>query len=88
MTQGNTVYVPPSSFDTVANLRSPTGFEEVYHTAQFASEGSAFYPSYEVNSIGGWLATGDAYNGNLYEVFAKRAASEMNSAAGSQMCPN
>jgi len=35
-----------------------------------------------------WLAAGDAYNGNLYEVFAKRAASEMNSAAGSQMCPN
>ena len=88
VTQGNTIYVPPGSFDTVANFRSRTGFEEVYHTSQFASEGSAFYPSYAANSIGGWLATGDGYNGNLYEVFAKRAASEMRAAAGSQMCQN
>jgi len=38
VTQGNTVYVRPQYFSDVANFRTRTGFEEAYHSAQFASD--------------------------------------------------
>ncbi len=85
VTQGSTVYVQPGSFDSVANFRSPTGFEEAYHTAQFASN-SGFYFTYGILSIGGLLATGDSYNGNVYEAFAKGASQQMFEASKSGMC--
>src|SRR5690606_37187716 len=73
VTQGSTVYVQPRFFDRVANFRSATGFEEAYHSAQFAADGR-FYTTYGILSFGGLLSTGDSYNGNLYEAFAKGAA--------------
>lgn len=85
VTQGSTVYVQPGSFNTVANFRSPTGFEEAYHTAQFASD-SGFYSTYGILSIGGLLATGDSYNGNAYEAFAKGASRQMFEASKTGMC--
>jgi RHS repeat-associated protein len=86
VTQGSTVYVQPGGFDTVANFRSATGFEEAYHTAQFASN-RGFYTTYGLLSLGGLLSMGDSYNGNAYEAFAKGAAKQMFAASGAGMCP-
>lgn len=86
VTQGSIVYVQPGSFDTVANFRSATGFEEAYHTAQFASN-RGFYSTYGILSLGGLLSTGDSYNGNAYEAFAKGAARQMFEASRTGMCP-
>jgi len=64
----------------VINLRSPTPFEEVYHTAQFNLDGGAgpnFYTRYGYLSLGGILAAGDSYKGNLYEAFAQGASKRM-----------
>jgi RHS repeat-associated protein len=85
VTQGSTVYVQPNGFETVVNFRSATGFEEAYHTAQFASD-PAFYTSYALSSLGGVLSTGDKYNGNFYEAFAKGAARHMFEASKFGMC--
>lgn len=86
VTQGSTVYVQPGGFDTVANFRSTTGFEEAYHTAQFASN-RGFYSTYGTLSLGGLLATGNSYSGNVYESFAKGAANQMFEASKAGMCP-
>lgn len=85
VTQGSTVYVQPGSFDSVANFRSAVPFEEAYHTAQFASDGS-FYSTYGLLSIGGLLSTGDSYKGNLYEAFAQGASHQMFDAYKSSSC--
>ncbi len=85
VTQGSTVYVQPGSFDRVANFRSPAGFEEAYHTSQFASDGS-FYSTYGVLSVGGFLAKGDWYNGNLYEAFAKGWSKQMYAQSRDSAC--
>lgn len=87
VTQGSTVYVQPGSFDRVANFRSPTGFEEAYHTSQFASD-SSFYSTYGILSLGGLLSIGDSYNGNLYEAFAKGASKQMYQASRDNACFN
>lgn len=87
VTQGSTVYVQPGSFNNVANFRSPTGFEEAYHTAQFAMDGGAgFYSHYGMLSVGGFLSGLGAYNGNLYEAFAKGASNQMYAASQAGMC--
>ena len=67
-------------------FRSPTGFEEAYHTAQFAFN-REFYTSYGLLSLGGLLSMGDSYNGNVYEAFAKGAAKQMFEASKAGMCP-
>lgn len=78
VTQGNTVYVDPNKFIDVVGFDSDTPFEEAYHSSDFASEGGAgFYPPYIVNALGGFGMTGDEYNGNPCEAFAKGAAREM-----------
>ena len=78
VTQGNTVYVRPDRFADVVSFNSDTPFEEAYHSADFAAEGGAgFYSPYFSNLVGGFVATGDEYNGNPYEAFAKGAAKEM-----------
>lgn len=78
VTQGNTIYVQPLKFDEVTSFEKETPFEEVYHTAEFASDGGAdFYNRYGQQSVGGFLQGFGAYNGNVYERFAKGAAKEM-----------
>jgi len=75
VTQGNTVYVRPQYFSDVANFRTRTGFEEAYHSAQFASD-PGFYHSYGMGIIAGLLTFGDGYNGNIMEAFAKGFAKD------------
>jgi len=79
VTQGNTVYVRPTSFSDIANFRTRTSFEEAYHSAQFASD-PGFYHSYGMGGIAGFLAFGDEYNGNIMEAFAKGFAKEAGNA--------
>jgi len=86
VTQGNNIYVQPGRFDEVSLFRSDVGFEEVYHTAQFALHGSSFYQSYGISSIGGILSGQGGYRGNLLEAFAKGAAIRMQEAARSVSC--
>ncbi|MFA5970376.1 MAG: RHS repeat-associated core domain-containing protein [Sphingomonas sp.] len=78
VTQGATVYVQPSRFNEVANFRSPVGFEEAYHTGQFAQWGAGnFYGSYGVMSIGASILGLGARDGNLIEQFAEGASRVM-----------
>lgn len=78
VTQGNTVYVHPEKFINYADFGSKDPFEEIYHSADFAAEGGGgFYTPYSANIVGGVIATGDGYRGNLQETFAKGAAKEM-----------
>ena len=91
VTQGSTIYVHPGYFNRVANFSTHwdlayTPFEEVMHAAQYSIEGNGFYEGYIVNSIGGALSTGDLYNGNTYEAFAKGAAHQMLSDYSNDTC--
>jgi hypothetical protein len=81
VTQGNTIYVQPLKFDEVTSFDTDTPFEEIYHTAQFASDGGAdFYNRYGQQSVGGFLQGIGLYDGNVYENFAKGAAKDMREA--------
>lgn len=77
VTQGNTIYVQPKLFDQTANFQHVRGFEEIVHTAQFASEGAGMYRPYAITSIGGVLSALGLRGGNVYEQFAIGTANQL-----------
>ena len=68
----------PARFEEVANFRSAVGFEEAYHTAQFAMFGAGdFYGNYGVMSLFSALVGKGPRGGNLIEQFAEGASKAM-----------
>jgi RHS repeat-associated protein len=85
VTQGNTIFVRPQFWDEFTSFSSYRGFEEVYHTAQFAA--GDFYESYLTNAVGSVLSGLRGYPNLAEEAFAQGAAHEIEAEARSFMCP-
>ncbi|ATE64637.1 hypothetical protein COO09_18765 [Rhizorhabdus dicambivorans] len=78
VTQGNTIYVRPDSFDKVTSFTEYTPFEEVYHTAQFKGDSNArFYNSYWLSMLGGVMSGLGPRDGNVQEAFAETEGKKM-----------
>ena len=89
VTQGNRIYVHPEDWARYTGFQTADPFEEIVHTAQFASEGSTFYDNYAASFAANFLL-GDgrfgSYMNVVDEAFAKGAASQMNDEAKAFMC--
>ena len=75
VTQGTIVYVQPNRFQDISRFRTYQGFEEAYHSGQFALLGAGtFYDSYATMSVAGAIIGEGPRGGNLSEQFAEAAA--------------
>jgi RHS repeat-associated protein len=88
VTQGNTIYVRPSAWDSIVNFRTPVAFEEVVHTAQFVEAGSParFYYEYGISGGAGIVFGAGRREGNMFEVVAIAVSHQMASAYRSSGC--
>jgi hypothetical protein len=86
VTQFNTIYVNPRFWREVTDFITATGFEEVYHTAQFAQSGANFYEEYGAGWLGSEMSGLGGYGLDVTEAFAKGAADQMADEAESFMC--
>jgi hypothetical protein len=84
VTQGSTIYVHPEYWREITTFSSYRGFEEIFHTAQFAS--GDFYEGYFTNAFGSLLSGSGGYPAMPEEAFAQGAAREALSEAGNFMC--
>ena len=78
VTQNNVVYVHTSSWDSVIDPRGQGFWEEMFHTAQFATLGTLeFYRQYGIQSGAAVLRGESSYGGNSFEQQAKAWSESM-----------